>query len=49
GRIARELKQKLACGGTTKNDRIELQGDHVQRVKKVLKEIGFAEDMIEIT
>lgn len=47
-KIAKELKNKLACGGTSKKDTIELQGNHVSRVKKVLVEMGFSEDMIDI-
>jgi translation initiation factor 1 (eIF-1/SUI1) len=27
------LKKKLACGGTMKNDVIEIQGEHVALVK----------------
>lgn len=39
--LAAKLKSKLACGGTAKNGRIELQGDHRQRVKGLLVELGF--------
>ncbi len=45
---ARKLKNKLACGGTAKNGRIELQGDHKQRVKEFLIQIGFSQETIEI-
>jgi len=46
-KIATELKTKFACGGTTKNSRIELQGDHRIKVKKALIEMGFpAENII---
>jgi translation initiation factor 1 len=36
-------KLKAACGsgGSLQDDQIELQGDHVSRVKNQLKEIGF--------
>lgn len=47
-KIAKTLKGKLACGGTAKNGRIELQGDHRDRIKKLLVELGFSEDLIEI-
>ncbi|RLE88626.1 MAG: stress response translation initiation inhibitor YciH [Thermoprotei archaeon] len=47
-RIATELKSKLACGGTVKNNRIELQGDHRERVKKLLVELGFEPENIFI-
>ncbi len=46
--IMKVLKSKLACGGTYKNDEIELQGDHRSRVKKILIEEGFPEEIIEI-
>ncbi|VVB51897.1 Translation initiation factor SUI1 [uncultured archaeon] len=46
-KIAKELKTKLACGGTSKNNIIELQGEHVNRAKNVLHDLGFSEDMIE--
>ncbi len=39
--IAKKLKEKLACGGTIKNNEIELQGDHGIKVKKVLLDEGF--------
>ncbi len=47
-KIAKELKRRLACGGTYKNDKIELQGDHVARVRDVLISMGFSNDMIDI-
>jgi len=39
--LATKLKSKLACGGTAKNGRIELQGDHRFKVKEILTELGF--------
>lgn len=47
-KIATELKRKLACGGTSKNGQIELQGKHVNRVKEILVELGFPENSIDI-
>lgn len=44
--IATKLKTKLACGGTIKENRIELQGDHRERVKQLLVEMGFNEENI---
>ncbi len=41
--LAKTLKNRLACGGTYENGTIELQGDHVDKVKKILKESGFSE------
>jgi translation initiation factor 1 len=42
--IAKQLKSELACGGTIKNNVIELQGDHVKKVKEKLIEMGFQAD-----
>ncbi len=46
--IAKKLKAKLACGGTVKKGRIELQGDHRDRIKQLLAELGFSEELIEV-
>jgi len=46
--IAKSLKHELACGGTIKDNAIELQGDHSRTVKKALIKLGFSEDTIEI-
>jgi translation initiation factor 1 len=46
--VLKELKSRLACGGTLKDGVIELQGDHKKRVKEVLKKLGFSEDQIEV-
>ena len=35
--LASELKKKCSCGGSVKNDQIELQGDHVQFASQWLK------------
>jgi len=45
--LAKKLKSELACGGTIKNNIIELQGDHRKKVKPVLVKLGFPEDTIE--
>ena len=46
--LAKKLKAKLACGGTVKENIIELQGDHRQRVKAVLVKMGYTEDAISV-
>ena len=46
--LATKLKSKLACGGTSKNGRIELQGDHRERAAQLLAEAGFPIDNIDI-
>jgi len=47
-KVAKDLKTKLACGGTSKKSIIELQGNHVGKAKSILIDIGFSEDMIDI-
>lgn len=46
---AKILKQKLACGGTAKEGMIVLQGNHVKSIEKILKDLGYPPDAIEIT
>lgn len=46
-KTAKELKSKLACGGTYKKGMIELQGDHITAVKKELVTLGFPEGSID--
>jgi translation initiation factor 1 len=36
-----KLKKKCASGGTIKDGKIELQGDHRTKVKETLEEMGF--------
>ncbi|MCS7135021.1 MAG: stress response translation initiation inhibitor YciH [Candidatus Aenigmarchaeota archaeon] len=45
--VLKTLKQKLACGGSYKDKRIELQGNHVKKVKEILLGLGFDKNMIE--
>jgi len=35
------LKQSFACGGSVKEENIELQGDQVENAKAYLKKIGI--------
>ena len=46
--IIKKLKTKFACGGTSKNGQLELQGDHKLRIKKTLVELGFPEETIDV-
>lgn len=46
--LAKELKSKFACGGTTKKGRIELQGKHTAEVKQELIRLGFAPESIKV-
>jgi translation initiation factor 1 len=47
--VVKQLKSALACGGTFKNDHIELQGDHKARIPGILKKLGYDEDQIEVS
>ena len=40
-KIAKALKEELACGGTFKDNIVELQGDHVKKIKPILVKLGF--------
>lgn len=44
--VAKSLKEKLACGGTVKNNIVELQGNHKKKVKPILVQLGFSEESI---
>ena len=46
--LARTLKNKLACGGTSKKDHVELQGDHRKEVKQLLIQHGFSAESIDV-
>ncbi|MCK5107545.1 MAG: translation initiation factor [Nanoarchaeota archaeon] len=46
--LTKKLKSKLACGGTAKEGKIELQGNHLQKTKEMLLELGFSPDTIVI-
>lgn len=39
--LCSKLKQSLGCGGTVKDDKVELQGNKVQLVKEWLQKSGF--------
>lgn len=46
--ISKQLKSKFACGGTFKQNRIELQGDHKSKIKDLLIKLGFSDSQIEV-
>ena len=46
-KTAKALKNELACGGTYKDGVIELQGDHVKKIKPLLIKLGFEEESIQ--
>jgi translation initiation factor 1 len=46
--LAQKLKNFCACGGTSKNGQIMLQGDHRERVRKFLIKTGYPEENIEL-
>ncbi len=46
--LAKKLKERLACGGTVKEGKIELQGEHKNKVKDILVRLGFPPNTIEV-
>ena len=46
--LGKKLKSELACGGTFKDGKIELQGEHKHKVKEILIKIGFMPSTIEV-
>lgn len=47
--LTKKLKTLLACGGTSKEGKIELQGEHRQKVKEELIKLGFPEETIQLS
>jgi translation initiation factor 1 len=45
--ITKKLKSQLACGGTFKDEKIELQGNHMATIRDALVKLGFAPETIE--
>ncbi|WNY26748.1 stress response translation initiation inhibitor YciH [Methanolapillus ohkumae] len=45
--LATYLKSKFACGGTIRGSTVELQGNHISRMKEVLMQRGFSADQIK--
>jgi translation initiation factor 1 len=46
--ITKKLKSQLACGGTYKEGKIELQGNHIHMIRDALVKLGFSPETIEI-
>ncbi len=46
--LTTRLKNKCACGGTSKEGVIELQGDHRYRIKDLLTSEGYDSSNIDI-
>jgi translation initiation factor 1 len=39
--LARKLRRVCGCGGTTRQRMIEVQGDHVEKIRSILEQEGF--------
>jgi translation initiation factor 1 len=46
--LTKKLKNILACGGTAKDGKIELMGDHKFKVKEELVKLGFPPETIQV-
>ena len=45
---AKELKRKLACGGSSKNGVVVLQGNHKEKTVEYLMQLGYKKEAIKI-
>ena len=39
--LAKKLRSACGCGGTTKQRSIELQGNHIEKIRQLLEQEGF--------
>lgn len=46
--LGKKMKTLLACGGTVKDGKVELQGDHISKVKQELIKLGYPEETINV-
>lgn len=46
--LAKKLKLKFSCGGTAKDGKIELQGDHTRGLKDQLIKLDFPAETIQV-
>ena len=46
--VTKELKHKLACGGSSKEGYVVLQGDHKEKVIDYLVKLGYGRAMITV-
>lgn len=46
--LTKKLKSTFACGGTYKDSKVELQGNHKQYVRDALVRMDFAPETIEL-
>jgi translation initiation factor 1 len=40
--LGKQLRTACGCGGTAKDSKLEIQGDHVERVMELLRAQGFS-------
>ena len=39
--LLKQLKAQCGCGGTVKENEIEIQGEHKQKILEILKKLGY--------
>ena len=47
-KITKELKKTLACGGSSKEGVIVLQGEHRDKIRQLLTKMGYLEGSIDV-